>query len=103
MDGGYASRKFWLTVLAMALIVGCFISTAWLTSLAVQLTVAIGGILGALGLYVGANVSADWVHKTSAVRAASQVPPGPASQVAVAYALNQAPIEQPNPEDADES
>lgn len=75
-DGGATSRKLWLTVFAMILIVGTGV-LAGLTvfsGLATQLSVIVGGILGALGIYAGANVSTKFaaagVRKAKAAAAA---------------------------------
>jgi hypothetical protein len=59
-DGDMKSRKFLLTLLAMALIVICGVLSGWLTGLAATLSIVVGGILGALGIYAGANVSTKW-------------------------------------------
>ncbi len=59
-DGGTKSRKFLLTLLAMFLIVVCGVLSGWLAGLAASLSVVTGGILGALALYCGANVTTKW-------------------------------------------
>lgn len=58
-ESGYASRKFWLTVYAMNLIaiLGVLSGLAMFGGLAAVLSVIVGGILGGLAIYAGANVS----------------------------------------------
>jgi hypothetical protein len=56
-DKGFASRKFWITVLAMVLILLSGFIAGYFPAFGAQLTAVIGGIVGCLGLYVGANVS----------------------------------------------
>ena len=62
-DGGYASRKFWFSVYTSALIFvsGALASTQTFKLLAPQLNVIVGGLLGALAIYCGANVGAKHV------------------------------------------
>ena len=56
-DKGYASRKLWMTILTMALIVGlAFLSAlAGFVALGPNLGTVIGGLIGCLALYLGAN------------------------------------------------
>jgi hypothetical protein len=61
-DGGYGSRKFWLTIVSMAIIVILTLvgSLSAFTSIGANLPTAVGGILGALGIFAGANVATKW-------------------------------------------
>jgi hypothetical protein len=61
-DGGYASRKFWLTIISMGVIIVLTLvgSLGAFTSIGANLPTAVGGILGALGIYCGANVATKW-------------------------------------------
>lgn len=77
-DSGYASRKFWLTIFAMCLIVGCGIiaGTHWGAGLGANLPTVVGGIVGSLGIFAGANV----MVKAAAAKAA-KAPALPAKAV----------------------
>lgn len=60
-DGQYKSRKLWLTIVAIVLIVGAAIASAfWLPLQAVYATM-VSGILGVCALYFGGNVAAKHV------------------------------------------
>lgn len=89
-DGGYSSRKMWLTILAMILIVGVGLLTGLtvFTALAPQLAVIVGGVLGALGIYAGANVSTKFA--SAGVRKAAEA----AKAKAAAPAKPQPPVER---------
>ena len=69
VDGGWGSRKFWLAVFAMSLISGLGLlgSLAAFSGLGVNLPTLVGGILGALGIYSGANVGVRAVHSKAKV------------------------------------
>lgn len=58
-DGGMTSRKLWLTVFTMVIItaLGLISGLAAFTGLAANLPVVVGGVLGALGVFCGANVA----------------------------------------------
>jgi uncharacterized membrane protein YhaH (DUF805 family) len=58
-DSGYSSRKFWMTIIAMGLIMvsGILSGLALFSGLSPMLPVVVGGILGALTVYAGANTA----------------------------------------------
>ncbi len=56
-DGGLASRKLWLTIGVIIAIIGVSILSAFMPVLIPELPTIVGGILGALGLYLGGNVA----------------------------------------------
>lgn len=50
-----AGQKFWLSVICMTLIFVTGVAASFLTALAAQLSVLVGGYVGALTVYCGAN------------------------------------------------
>jgi hypothetical protein len=70
-DGGLGSRKLYLTLLVFFLIVGAGIACNWVPALGVQLQTIVGGLLGALALYLGGNV----ISKFNAVNLAKVMVP----------------------------
>lgn len=61
-DGGYKSRKFVITVLAFVFIlVGAIIASLWPAFVA-QYPTFVGGILGAAAVYLGGNVTNDYLN-----------------------------------------
>lgn len=83
-DGGFASRKLWVTLASMLIITGLGLLSGLPTFslLGPNLGVTIGGVLGALGLFCGANVAAKFnaasvakeAGKTAAARKAAPAP-----------------------------
>jgi hypothetical protein len=61
-DSGYKSRKLFMTLLALFVIVGMTFAGNWLAGVAAQLGTAVGGILGVLALYLGGNVASKWTY-----------------------------------------
>lgn len=58
---GLKSRKFCLTIIALLLITGMGVASFWFPAATGVLPTYCGGILGALGLYMGGNVGATYV------------------------------------------
>lgn len=56
-DGGWASKKMWMTVLSMNLIVLVGVASAHWRALEANLATLIGGLTATLGLYFGSNVA----------------------------------------------
>ena len=56
-DNGFMSRKLHLTLLAMFLVIGAGVTGHWLSGVAANLQTIVGGILGALAIFVGGNVA----------------------------------------------
>ncbi len=58
-DSGYASRKLWLSMFAMCLIFvgGVLAGTRLGAGLGANLPTVVGGIVGCLGIFAGANVA----------------------------------------------
>ena len=56
-DSGFLSRKFILTLICMILVMVSGVVAAYLTALGPLYTTLIGGLLGALGLYLTGNVA----------------------------------------------
>ena len=71
-DGGYKSRKFWLAVIAMVLII-----VSSLICPTVSITDIVAGIVAICTVYVGGNAVTRW--STGKVLAQSNPPPEPAS------------------------
>jgi hypothetical protein len=64
-DGKYRSRKFWLTIVALALIVGVAMVSAFFAPIQAVYATMVSGVLGVCALYFGGNVAAKHVlHKT---------------------------------------
>lgn len=60
-DGGYGSRKFWLTVgTSCAIFVAGAMAAAW-PAFGANLQAVIGGLVASLGVYAGANVTGSWL------------------------------------------
>lgn len=65
-DGGYASRKFWLTVATSGSIIALGALAALHPVFGPNLDTVVGGLLGALAIYMGANVGAKYtIGKTT--------------------------------------
>lgn len=63
-DGGLGSRKLWFAVGVCALIFAGACLSTYFTGLRVNFDAMVGGLLGALGIYAGANVGVKWsLHK----------------------------------------
>ncbi len=62
-DGGMASRKFWVAVLAMGLIFAGGVIAARSDVFGPQFAPLIGGIEAVLAMYLGSNVGSKWVLK----------------------------------------
>lgn len=77
-DSGYASRKLWLAVFAMSLIVGGGIiaGTHWGAGLGANLPTVVGGIVGIFGIFAGANVAVKAQAAKAAKPAAPSAPKG---------------------------
>lgn len=69
-DGGVFSRKLWLTVGTMLLMVVCWFMTGRLTFLATTFDALVGGLLGALAMFIVGNVSNKYVVAKQAAGAA---------------------------------
>ena len=93
-DSGYASRKFWLTVVAMVLVVLTGLTAAFVPALGPVVSTVVGGLLGALGIYAGANVSTKFaaagVKKTKKAKKIKKVE----DVVSDTAALEGPPVEQ---------
>ena len=66
-DGGWKSRKLWLTILALNLVVVLGVVAAHWSALGPYLTTLVGGITSILGLYFGSSVAANFVVAKNAV------------------------------------
>lgn len=56
-DGGFASRKLWYAVATSFMIVGLGCLAAFWPSFRPSLETVVGGVVGTLALYLGANVT----------------------------------------------
>jgi F0F1-type ATP synthase assembly protein I len=65
-DGGWKSRKLLLVAYTQLLIVSAAALTKWIPSISGVYSAMIGGLIGALTLYVGGNVTAKHVLGKSA-------------------------------------
>ncbi len=65
-DGGWGSRKLWITVLALNLVVLLGVIAAHWAALGPYLTILVGGITALVGLYFGASVGHNVVVATNA-------------------------------------
>ncbi len=63
IDGGLASRKLWITVLTMVLLVVVALLTTKIPSLVPLYATISGSLIGALAIYCGGNIATRWVHK----------------------------------------
>lgn len=77
-DSGYASRKLWVTIFAMCLIFmgGLVAGTGWGAGLGANLPTVVGGIVGCLAIFAGANV----MVKNTAAKAAKPADPKPVAK-----------------------
>jgi len=58
-DGGYKSRKLWITVFTMALISGVSILTAKYPAIVAVHSTLVGGLISCLALFLTGNVAAS--------------------------------------------
>jgi hypothetical protein len=59
-DGGFASRKFILTLITQGfMFLGVLIAVRW-TGVTAMFETLVGGLTAALAIYLGGNVSAKW-------------------------------------------
>ena len=56
IGGAFTSRKFLITLLVIGLIVGMSLLACWVSGAATILITFIGGVLGALSLYLTGNI-----------------------------------------------
>lgn len=68
----YRSRKLWFSILCLITLVGTWILSGFVTSLAPTYTILVGGILGIGGLYLGGNVAHAWVQKNQGQNSSGQ-------------------------------
>ena len=68
LDGGLMSRKLWLAVGSIGTISLAALLSTKIPSLVPLYDTFVGGVLGALGLYLTGNVGARFVHKDAANR-----------------------------------
>lgn len=61
METGYRSRKFFLTILSVLILVLFSLMSIWFTAVAAILPSFIGGLLGILSLYFTGNVANKYV------------------------------------------
>jgi len=61
METGYRSRKFFLTILSVLVLVLFSLMSIWFTAVAAILPSFIGGLLGILSLYFTGNVANKYV------------------------------------------
>lgn len=59
-DGGYASRKLWYSVATSCFVVALGCLAAFWPAFRPSLETVIGGVVGTLALYLGANVTGRW-------------------------------------------
>jgi uncharacterized membrane protein len=59
-EDGFGSRKFILAIIALCLLIGVAITATWLPVLVGLFTAIVGGIVGILGVYFGANVTSQF-------------------------------------------
>ena len=59
-DGGFGSRKLYLTLLVIFLMVGLGVTCNWIPALSSQLPTVVSGLLGALALFIGGNVASKF-------------------------------------------
>lgn len=77
-DGGYKSRKLNYAIGTSAAIIGVVLIASKVPTLVPMVDAAIGGLMGTLALYIGANVGNKWtVGKTSPVKPAEPAEESP--------------------------
>lgn len=73
-DGGYSSRKLWYAIGTSLLIFGAGLLSAFVPAFRSGLETIVGGLVGALAVYAGANVSSRWVTGKSMTTIGPQGP-----------------------------
>lgn len=74
-DGGLSSRKLWFAVSVCGLIFAGACLSTYFTGLKVNFDAMVGGLLGALGIYAGANVGVKYAYSKAG---AGKLAPEPA-------------------------
>lgn len=67
-DGGYTSRKLVLTVLTQVLMLGGAIVAGRWSAFGAQYPTLVGGLIAALGAYLGINTASKWVTGSNIVK-----------------------------------
>lgn len=76
-DGGMSSRKLWLTILvAFMIFAGNLLSARW-AAVATSYTTMVGGLIAALSVYAGANVSNRWLTSKHVLGMSNTLPVEP--------------------------
>lgn len=73
-DGGYKSRKLWLSVFAMCLIFAAACLASKSPAFQADFATLVGGIVGALGIYAGANTAVKQVTKSEDLGVSEETP-----------------------------
>ena len=66
-DGGFSSRKLWYAIGTSIAIIGVGVFSVFFPGLRPSVESVIGGLLGALAIYAGSNVSNKWVVGKNAI------------------------------------